>query len=393
MSRLRVFTALAALLGAALLLPTSTAVASGSGAAPSPFKVLPGVRASGYLLGATAAGPKSVFAGGYVSDRNGLTSVRLQHWNGSAVSAMPPGNVTSDAYSLDTTDMTALGPTDVWAVGDYCDYHNCTGLIAHWDGTKWRNINPPYSVVPAFDSFSTEGISAVGKVIYVAGADLVIDDSGGVDSTASLMLRRDANGHWSSTRLPGVLDGADTALTGVYAISPTNVWAVGYYGDAGGDPASQDLVYHYDGTAWRIMMLPASTNTVGVTSIRPGGSGELWLTQCTDDHYDYCDMPSNQLLHYSAGTWTTVSAPAGWQINGVRSAGANDLWAVGSAGGSALAAHWQGQSWQRIAVQLPGAVNSVLSAVVLTARQVVAVGHEQLTGHDPSRTLWVARSR
>ena len=385
MSRLRVLAALTALLGAALLLSPSTA-ASGSSTAVSPFKVLTGAHASGYLLGATAAGPTSVFAGGDVLDKYGLTTVRFEHWNGSTVSAVPPGNVTSDAYSLDTTDMTALGPTDVWAVGDFCDYHNCTGLVARWDGTKWRNVNPPYSVVPAFDSYSTEGISEVGKVIYVAGADLNIDDSGEVNSTASLMLRRDVQGHWSSTHLPGVLDGADTALTGVYAISPTNVRAVGDYANLGAGPASQDLVYHYDGTAWHIMILPASTGTAaGVTSIRPGASGEVWLTQCASGYSYYCGTSSNQLLHYSAGTWTTVTAPAGWQINAVRSGGANDLWAVGSAGGNALAAHWQGQSWQPIPVQLPGAVNSVLSAVVLTTKQVIAVGHEQLTGPNPSK--------
>lgn len=377
--------ALTALLGAALLLAPSSAVASGSSATTPPFRVLPGLPESGYLLGATAAGSKSVFAGGYVYQSNGTTKVRFEHWNGSTVSAVPPGDVTNDAVSLDTTDMTALGPTDVWTVGDLCDYHNCVGLIARWDGTKWRYVNPPYSVVPAFDSYSTEGISEVGKVIYVAGADLNIDDSGQLNSTASLMLQRDAQGHWSSTHLPGVLDGADTALTGVYAISSTNVWAVGDYVNLGPGPGSLDLVYHYDGTAWHIMMLPSSTSGAGVTSIRPGAAGELWLTQA--------GTSSNQLLHYSAGTWTTVTAPAGWQINAVRSGGANDLWVVGSAGGNALAAHWQGHGWQRVTVQLPGAVNSVLSAVVLTAKQVIAVGHQQLTGPNSSRTLWVARSR
>lgn len=393
MSRLRVFTALTALLGAAMLLAPTTAAASASGTAVSPFHVLPGQRETGYLLGATAAGPKSIFAGGYVYDKYGLTTVRFQHWNGSTVSAMLPGNVKSDAFGLDTTDMTALGPTDVWTVGDYCDYHNCTGLIAHWDGAKWRNINPPNAIYSSFDGYTSEGISAVGKVIYVAGSGMAIDYSGEVNSTASLMLRRDANGHWATTQLPGVLDGADTALTGVYAASSTDVWAVGYYGDPFGGYSTQNLVYHYDGTAWRILMLPASGNTGGVTSIRPGGPGELWLTLCAGDSTYSCGTPSNRLLHYSAGAWTFVAAPAGWQINAVRSGGASDLWAVGSAGGKALAAHWQGHSWQQIPVQPPGAVNSVLYAVVLTAKQVIAVGHQQLTGPNPSRTLWVARSR
>ena len=42
--------------------------------------------------------------------------------------------------------VTALSPTDAWAVGDYCVHSGCSfrdTLTLHWDGTAWSQVASP----------------------------------------------------------------------------------------------------------------------------------------------------------------------------------------------------------------------------------------------------------
>lgn len=383
------FVVVCAIVATALLLAPG---AASSAAAPTqPFKVLPGITPTGYLYSAAVLGPHSVIAGG--SGVGDPGHARLQRWNGSTISTMPSGNVNYDPFSTYISDFAVVNSTDAWAIGGYCDYHYCSGLQARWTGKAWKSVSIPNAVFPSdWQSYTSDAISAVGGTLWISGANFVAEDSGETDSYAAMVLRRDTAGHWAQTMLPSAPGGADSEATGVYAASPTNIWAAGYYYPASDPGATHQIVWHYDGKAWRIVPVPAPPNTGGVASMRGSGPSDIWLTLCGNGSYG-CDAPSNTLLHYATGTWTTVATPAGWRISAVRSAGAKDLWAVGTVGNAALAAHWQGQTWQRIPVQLPSTSIAELDAVVLTAHQVIAVGGQQAQGADYPHTFWVARPR
>lgn len=377
-------------LAAALLLAPNAA--SSAPTPTQPFKGLPGISPTGYLYAAAVLGSRSMIAGGVgVGDP---AHARLQRWNGSMVSTMPSGNVNDDPFSAYVSDFAVVSSTDVWAIGGYCDYHYCSGLQARWTGKAWKAITTPNVLFSdGLKTYATDAITAVGGTIWISGANFMAEYSGETDSYAAMILRRDTAGHWTQTVLPRAPGGADSEATGLYAASPTNIWAAGYYWSGSNVEATHQIVWHYDGKAWRVVPVPAPPNTVGVTSMRGSGPGDIWLTLCASAHYGYCDSPSNTLLHYSSGTWTTVTAPSGWRISAVRSAGAKDLWAVGTLNNSALAAHWQGQTWQRIPVQLPSTSTAELNAVILTAHQVIAVGDQQAQGQDYPHTVWVARPR
>src|SRR5262249_51538644 len=105
-------------------------------------------------------------------------------------------------------------PTDVWAVGSHLfDYDDIRAAIAHWDGSQWQ-------VVPSPDP------------------------------------------------RPG--GQGDSELSGVAAISPTDIWAVGTVGAFGN---LQTLSEHWDGTGWSIIPSPSPGNRsalFGVTALSDG---------------------------------------------------------------------------------------------------------------------------
>src|SRR5512140_176002 len=95
--------------------------------------------------------------------------------------------------------------------------------------------------------------------------------------------------HWNGvqwTRVPTAWVGE---LSGVAAVSPTNVWAVGYYY---GQSSYQPMIQHWDGTQWSLAWNPQI----------PG------------------------------------------RLDGLAALSASDIWAVGSSNGS-LAARWNGTQW------------------------------------------------
>jgi hypothetical protein len=231
----------------------------------------------------------------------------------------------------------------------------------------------------------------VGKTVWISRSSTAINPSGETDSSDAMILRRDAAGHWTRTMLPLVPGGVFSDVTGIYAVSATNIWAAGYYHTNSTLGTTRQIIWHFDGASWRIVPVPAPSGTSGVTSMQ-GRPGDIWLTLCGSAQYG-CDTPSNTLLHYAAGVWTPVTTPPGWRITAVRSAGAKDVWAVGSVNNSALAAHWRGHSWQRIPVRLPSTSIAELNSIVLTAHQVIAVGDQQAHGANYPHTLWVARPR
>jgi hypothetical protein len=146
--------------------------------------------------------------------------------------------------------MDTFSPTNAWAVGRS---RGARALVGHWDGTAWSIVSVPDPVIPA-------------------GASL-----------------------------------ASSMLTGVSAVSSTDIGAVGSYALGGTALTGSTLTMHYDGTSWRVVPSP---NIPGGTRFNPE---------------------------------RTV-------LNAVAAAGHNDVWAVGNifttdgtnAAARAEVMHWDG---------------------------------------------------
>ena len=140
---------------------------------------------------------------------------------------------------------------------------------------------------------------------------------------------------WSVVSSPSPGLGEDV-LTGVTALAPNNVWAVGFYAtDLNTDRPTKTLIEHWDGSSWKVVSSP----NIGPHSV----------------------YQSNHL-----GGITTVSA--------------NDVWAFGdyyAADGSAqiftLVLHWDGISWK--VVPSPPPANSNTRVDILFGGTVIPQGN------------------
>jgi hypothetical protein len=266
----------------------------------------------------------------------------------------------------------ALSSTDTWAVGAEPNpsQHLTATLAEHWDGTRWSIVPTPAISAPTVQLNSIAALNS-GNV-WVAGYS---DDP-------SCLCGKTVVEHWNGSRWtrlttpnPGVAD----YLTGIAAISATDVWVVGYEWIS--NFVELPLLLHYDGRTWR--RFNTSRLQFGqLSSVFARSSKDVWAVGWTGQ------VPNvNALaLHWNGTSWKRAAFPTesgGWIVlKSVSSVAANDAWAVGSYdffginGNLSLSArsyHWDGLHWKPVRVGL--AFYSYLSSVTATATDDVwAVG-------------------
>jgi len=149
-------------------------------------------------------------------------------------------------------------------------------LVEHYDGTKWRVVPSPNPLPKAFlnqnvlnsvRAVSSNDVTAVG----------LLRDSG---QQRELTLIEHWNGKkWSVIPSPNQSEAAGSlnALTSVTAISATNSYAVGFFGNAATKGQDETLVEHFDGKKWSILASPTKglAQQLNGTFALPGNS-DLW---------------------------------------------------------------------------------------------------------------------
>jgi hypothetical protein len=102
--------------------------------------------AGGNLDAITALSPTNVWAVG--SRRAGAHLTLVMHYDGTSWRVVPSPNP-STAYNADNElrGVAAAGPNDIWAVGMYQNeqtaIHQHRTLTEHWDGTGWSIVSSP----------------------------------------------------------------------------------------------------------------------------------------------------------------------------------------------------------------------------------------------------------
>ena len=162
-------------------------------------------------------------------------------------------------------------------------------------------------------------------------------------------------------------------LSGVAAVSATNVWAVG------GTAAHGALILHWNGRTWRPVPLPALGPAAQLYGVAATSARNAWAVGSgpSDD---------SLILHWNGKTWRRLPGPipAGSDspaFSAVAVDSARNAWAVGTYAdfGSfgTLTEHWNGTAWKLVpspgqpAVHSPG---GVLTGVAVTPRDTWAVG-------------------
>jgi hypothetical protein len=203
----------------------------------------------------------------------------------------------------------------------------------------------------------------------------------------TLVLRLSGKG-WSRVSTPDPSPSYSQRLMDVAAVSPTDVWAVGWYE---GSEESQTkgmyrsvyrtLVQHWNGKGWSIVpSLEGQGELYGVAAV---GRGEVWAVGWVRES----GWNKPLIMRWNGSKWTTVPSPklsspanSGAVLYAVAAAGVNDIWTVGAkdidgweTGGETLIMHWNGKRWVEATSFGPGRLRDI---AVINSKEVWAVGYE-----------------
>ena len=184
-------------------------------------------------------------------------------------------------------------------------------------------------------------------------------------------------------------------MYGVSADATNDVWAVGTVAEY------STAIEHYDGSTWSVMSSPnagAGWNVLfGVAALSPTNVWAVgWYTAQVNS-----TRPEKTLIeHWNGTSWSIVSSPnvgpkTQYQSNqlwGITAISANDIWAFGSyfaASGSGeqstLVEHWNGTSWS--IVPGPNPVSGSYQNDILFGGTVIPTGNLWLVGNEFGSTL------
>jgi hypothetical protein len=260
------------------------------------------------------------------------------HWNGAAWTEVATPVINGSRYSFAAVSATATN--DVWAVGSAATAPSTAqnALAEHWNGTAWTRVPVP---LPA----GTTTSALLGVSARAANNAWAVGTANGHTFTA----------HWNGATW-AVVASADTppqrsgatvsdSLTAVTAVSPTNVWAIGYATDTvnGSFLPYRTVVEHWDGVRWSLVTAPSPFNHPQLTGVSAVSATDVWaMGSGWNDVATGVPVATPIFLHFDGTRWSSVAPPANVGggdnlLKGVSAVAATgDVWAVGSSPSGAL---------------------------------------------------------
>jgi hypothetical protein len=320
----------------------------------------------GSLWGVAAVSESSVWAVGTIGSQLNTTQTVIEHWNGSSWSVVKspnPGSIINSLYGV-----AAVSATNIWAVGYYVQTSGVTQtLIEHWNGTQWSVVKSPSPASVNNELFGVAAVSAsnIWAVGFAAS-----------NSSAQTTLIEHWNGtQWSVVKSASPGSPPSDALTGVAAISASNVWAVG-----SDNTSSGVLIEHWNGTQWSVVKSASSVSGGDLRAVAAVSASDVWAV-------GYYSTSSGSIVtlaeRWNGTSWQVVKSPnVGTHptFSAVAAVSAQDVWAVGNHGSSTavfqtLTEQWNGSQWSVVKSPSPGSFSSQLLAVAaISATNVWAVG-------------------
>lgn len=357
----------------ALLLVGSPAQAASWITVPSPSEV-PG---DNYLYGADSSSASNVWAVGVVYPiRSGARHGLVLRYDGVAWRSVPRTGLPSDDTLI---GVEAASATDVWVVGDRANgLGRYDTLAAHWNGTTWTREPTPNGNPGGFNHLY--GAAAAGGTVWAVGT--YVDPNSPVNRR-KLILNR-TGGSWRVSVAPTVA--TYETLAAVDATGLADAWAVG---STSRDIQSLStplvpLMLRWNGTRWVSMTLPAtgSTALAGVDARTPSDVWAVGSSRTGNDTQPY-------VAHFDGTSWRRVATPTlsgGGELTDVVALSPSNVVAVGRSNGNPLVLRWNGTSWTREGT--PASSNPYLTgAAAAGSNGVWAVGYRFELNAYSNRTL------
>jgi hypothetical protein len=257
------------------------------------------------LNGVQALATDNVYAVGYQTASNGGTVTLVEHWDGKTwtVVSSPNSNNTGNVLSA----ISASSPTDIWAVGNaVAPGIPVETLVVHFDGVSWKLVDSPnplptgdlnQNVLMGVQAISPTNATAVGYILEANGL-------------RELTMVQHWNGKkWKVVSSPNVDQnpGSFNTLRGVASVSPTDLYAVGFFANGNTGGQQETLVEHFNGSGWTIVSSPTkglAQQLIGVAAL-PGTpdvwSVGAWAKNGTDPEDGFLILPRSLILFSPIG--------------------------------------------------------------------------------------------
>jgi hypothetical protein len=368
---------LAALLAAAVAIPTSAALSSRAASAATPMTT------SGQLFSVSCTSPSFCMAVGTTYEG---VSTLTESWNGTVWSVIPSPNPSTTINSLNSVSCTS--PANCVAVGEF--YTTATtyqGLIESWDGTTWSVVSAA-SPVPSGDNTGLNGVSCTNSTFCIAVG--FSGNSTGESSNEPLVESWDGTG-WSFDSTPPPEYG-NGVFENVSCSSSTSCMTVGYTVECGevmGQPvcfSSQMLVESWDGTTWSINTTPNEDGSDFLDAVSCTGSESCVAIGVYND--SSTGLTETLAESWNGTTWSVVYGPSfgtpGGAVGNLSCISFTDCEAVGSYSAPSpgvesqtWAAAWNGTALSVVPSANPNATSDQLNGVsCISPTLCFAVGSE-----------------
>ncbi len=365
------------LLVVAVLLVADATAFAGSG-----WTVVPSRNPSttNYLYGVAAISKSDVWATGY--EVQGATTLTLaERWNGADWSVVPspnPGTAAKcgNGYSGNNlSGAAAISSTNVWTVGWICGYASQT-LTEHWNGARWTVVPSPNQSGAETSSLVAVAGLAFNNVWAVGNYQV-----SGQYQWNTLIEHWDGR-MWSIVSSPNIAGADKNFLNAVAAVSPTDIWAVGYSEGSAGGAVDVPLIEHYDGNSWSIVQSAYAKGSQynALYSVTAISTDDVWAVGYENENTQG-QNGSALAEHWDGSQWTLTSSPVAGlatSLYGIAANSRSDVWAVGyiytqSFQFLPVSEHWDGSAWTVVTPPNRGKASQLLAAAAANG-EVWAVG-------------------
>jgi hypothetical protein len=305
---------------------------------------------SSQLSAVTVLSGAEAWAVGASGDPEAPAEVLIERWDGIAWTAEEgpnPGTQVNELLAVDAAE-----PNDVWAVGRTASGFGDRPLVLRYDGTSWLEIVLPEEITGVLN-----GVAAIAPDdVWVVG--WTGDPAASLEE--SLIL------HWDG-QLWAVVDAgrADgtgrSALLGVEALAPDDLWAVGYL-------HNKPLIVRFDGEEWT----RSDEGLAGTTrAIAPLATTDAWSVGAPIQRFD-------------GAAWASFAEVRTQEtLVGVAAVSQSDVWAVGSralreGATRSVVMRFDGRRWTAVEGPVVPGSDALTGVDALPDGTVLAVGYRDV---------------
>ncbi len=277
-----------------------------------------------------------------------------------------------------------LSRNDIWTVGSMRSFigpvelNTSQALIQHWNGTAWNTL--PLTPATSGRNFYLSGMAAISSSnIWAVGESYKSETPDG----HTLIAHWDGL-HWNIVESPNSSQ-INNNLNAAAAADSANVWAVGSYADT--NYVSRVLLLHWGGSKWETWNSGLDSIEGELFDIAIISKADIWAVG-----YHMNNQKAQPLaLRWNGTDWMSIPMPISGKtsiLHRIAAISKDDVWAVGSSEEGGTTFHWNGKVWSVVPNPSSSSGGTSLNGVAGANKDDVwVVGHNQ-NNNQPMSLHW-----